>query len=60
MLGFEAFAPGGTPRAEDGELEDVRWVTRAAVRAGEILLPPAESISRRLIEEWLRADEVRD
>jgi len=57
MLGFVAEAPGGTtPRAEDGELEDVRWVTREAVRAGEILLPPAESISRRLIEDWLHAD----
>jgi NAD+ diphosphatase len=53
MLGFEAASTGGTPRAEDGELEDVRWFSREAVRAGEILLPPAESISRRLIEDWL-------
>jgi NAD+ diphosphatase len=53
MLGFEAASPGGTPRAEDSELEDVRWFSRDAVHAGEILLPPAESISRRLIEDWL-------
>jgi NAD+ diphosphatase len=53
MLGFEAESPGGTPRAEDSELEDVRWFSRESVRAGEILLPPAESISRRLIEDWL-------
>jgi len=56
MLGFEAQSEGGTPRAEDSELEDVRWFSRDAVRAGEILLPPAESISRRLIEHWLAAD----
>lgn len=56
MLGFEALAAGGTPTARDGELEDVRWFTRAQVRAGEILLPPAESISRRLIEDWLAGD----
>jgi NAD+ diphosphatase len=53
MLGFVAASPGGTPRAEDSELEDVRWFSRDAVRAGEVLLPPAESISRRLIEDWL-------
>jgi len=53
MLGFEADSPGGTPTATDSELEDVRWFSREAVRAGEILLPPAESISRRLIEDWL-------
>jgi NAD+ diphosphatase len=56
MLGFEAQSPGGVPRADDSELEDVRWFTRESVQAGEILLPPAESISRRLIEGWLAAD----
>jgi NAD+ diphosphatase len=53
MLGFEAASPGGTPHAGDSELEDVRWFSREAVHAGEILLPPSESISRRLIEDWL-------
>lgn len=56
MLGFEAESPGGTPRAGDSELEDVRWFSRDDVRAGSILLPPAESISRRLIEGWLAGD----
>lgn len=56
MLGFEAQSDGGIPRAQDSELEDVRWFTRDAVRAGEILLPPSESISCRLIEHWLDAD----
>jgi NAD+ diphosphatase len=59
MLGFHADSPGGTPRAEDSELEDVRWVSREAVHAGEILLPPVESISRRLIEDWLAAGRTR-
>ncbi len=55
MLSFLAHAPpeGGDPVARDGELEDARWFTRAAVERGEILLPPATSISRRLIEHWL-------
>ena len=58
MLGFEASSPGGEPRADDSELEDVRWFTRAQVRSGEILLPPGESISRRLIEGWLNGADV--
>jgi NAD+ diphosphatase len=53
MLGFEASSPGGTPLAGDSELEDVRWFSREDVHAGRILLPPTESISRRLIEGWL-------
>jgi NAD+ diphosphatase len=59
MLGFEARADGGEPRARDGELQDVRWFTRDAVRAaarGEgtgVELPPAVSIARFLIDGWL-------
>jgi NAD+ diphosphatase len=53
MLGFMAEGLDGEPRAHDNELEDVRWFSREQVRRGEILLPPAESISRRLITQWL-------
>ena len=53
MVGFEAIAAGGEPRAHDGELEDVRWFERHEVASGAITLPPPESISRRLIESWL-------
>ena len=55
MLGFTATAvPGSVPRRSD-ELEDVRWFSRAAIAAGEILLPPATSISHRLVAEWFDA-----
>ena len=53
MLGFLAEGDGATPRLQDEELEDARWFTRSEVRAGDILLPPPEAISRQLIEAWL-------
>jgi NAD+ diphosphatase len=53
MLGFDARWTGGEPAIGDGELEDVRWFTRAEIVGGGILLPPPEAIARRLIEEWL-------
>lgn len=58
MLGFHAASDGGEPRARDGELEEVRWVSRDAVRRalageeGELRLPPGVSIARVLIERW--------
>jgi NAD+ diphosphatase len=59
MIGFEAAARGGEPRPGDGELADVRWfgrdeVAEAANGEGALLLPPPYSISRRLIDGWLR------
>jgi NAD+ diphosphatase len=69
MLGFEAAYAGGAPHTRDGELEDLRWVSRAEVEravarpAGgsrdwelseaELILPPPLAIARRLIEAWL-------
>jgi len=53
MLGFMAEGDGAPPHTQDEELEDARWFTREQVRSGEILLPPPEAISRRLIEAWL-------
>jgi NAD+ diphosphatase len=59
MLGFEARSEGGEPEVSDGELEDVRWFTLAAVRAAsndhgaELRLPPRVSIARFLIERWI-------
>lgn len=52
MLGFMATARAQPIRLLDGELEDARWVTREQLARGEIGLPPAHSISFRLIEEW--------
>jgi NAD+ diphosphatase len=53
MLGFRARWAAGEPAVRDGELEDVRWVTREDLVTGAILLPPREAIARRLIDEWL-------
>jgi NAD+ diphosphatase len=53
MLGFTARAVATMPVLHDGELEDARWVSRAELRSGAVTLPPAESISRRLIDGWL-------
>ena len=54
MLGFRAEAPRAEIVLNDGELEDARWFDRAALLAGTPLLPPALSIARALIDEWLR------
>jgi NAD+ diphosphatase len=59
MLGFHAVSEGGEPRATDGELEEVRWLPREAVREATeggdpgFQLPPPVSIARFLIDRWL-------
>jgi len=58
MLGYHArLAPGSRVAVPDGvEIEEVRWFTReemlAACRSGELRIPPAVSIARRLVEAW--------
>jgi NAD+ diphosphatase len=59
MIGFHAVASNGAPHPGDGELCDVRWFARPEVEAavagkGGLMLPPPYSISRRLIDGWLR------
>jgi NAD+ diphosphatase len=54
MLGFTARADRATPVPHDGELEDARWFSREELLGGSVLLPPRESISRRLIDGWLQ------
>jgi NAD+ diphosphatase len=52
MIGYRATArPGHVPRADE-ELEDARWFTREDIAAGFPGLPPPQSISYRLIEDW--------
>jgi NAD+ diphosphatase len=58
MIGFHAIAAGGEPGPGDGELSEVRWFGRdeveaAVAGAGDLMLPPPYSISRRLIDGWL-------
>jgi NAD+ diphosphatase len=52
MLGFRAVARTHEITLRDGELEDARWFTRADIAAGHPALPPAGSISARLIDGW--------
>lgn len=56
MLGFVAEALTTEIRLFDGEIAQARWFTREeladAMRRGELRLPSAVSIARRLIEHW--------
>jgi NAD+ diphosphatase len=54
MLGFTARASVAPPVLHDGELEDARWFSREQLQSGEVMLPPATAISRRLIDHWLQ------
>ena len=60
MLGFRADAPAGQVITVDREeLAEARWWSRAdllaALRAGELALPPSVSIARHIIEAWYGA-----
>jgi NAD+ diphosphatase len=52
MIGFTARAGADALPRADEELEDVRWFTRAEIAAGTPGLPPPQSVSFRLIEDW--------
>jgi NAD+ diphosphatase len=52
MIGYMARASGNAQPRADEELEDVRWFTREQIAAGEAGLPPPQSVSFRLIEDW--------
>jgi NAD+ diphosphatase len=52
MIGFTAHAAADAEPRADEELEDVRWFTRAEIASGTPGLPPPQSVSFRLIEDW--------
>ena len=57
MLGFVAHAPAGQQIAVDHEeLAEAHWFSRdellAAIKSGDIALPPSVSIARRILEAW--------
>lgn len=60
MIGFTARATGRELEVDRSELEHALWMTRDEVRArieqGTIELSPNDSISRRLVDEWLRGE----
>ena len=58
MLGFYAEGLTEEITIDPGELRDARWFTRDELLAPEangFSLPRADSIARRLIEDWLAA-----
>jgi NAD+ diphosphatase len=57
MLGFHAAAQSSDIRLNDGELIEARWLSRADILAGQVLLPPPISIAYRLIESWFDQGE---
>ncbi|HEX3912797.1 MAG TPA: NAD(+) diphosphatase [Steroidobacteraceae bacterium] len=59
MLGFTARALSTEIRRRDDELEDAQWFSREDVASGRPLVPPAASISYRLIEHWFNAGAGR-
>lgn len=56
MVGFRAHALSTRITVDGEELASARWWTREElaldVATGELLLPPAVSIARRLVEDW--------
>ncbi|MCX6095013.1 MAG: NAD(+) diphosphatase [Candidatus Bipolaricaulota bacterium] len=61
MVGFVAESVGDEIRVDGREIESAEWMTRDAVRretqSGALVLASAKSIARRLIDDWLNADE---
>jgi len=56
MLGYHAFAADPSIHVDGEEIAEARWLSRAelaqACATGEVSLPPAVSIARKLIERW--------
>ncbi|MCD5349815.1 NAD(+) diphosphatase [Kineosporia mesophila] len=59
MLGFHGRALGSEIKVDEVEIAEARWWSRdelqADIKAGTLVLPPAVSIARRLIENWYGA-----
>ena len=60
MIGFTARALSRELSLKESELEEARWMTREevlqAVTRGEVSLSPSDSISRRLLDEWIEGE----
>lgn len=58
MVGFSAEADTEEVHLQEGEIEAARWMSRADMLGSpedeSFRLPRADSISRRLIEDWIR------
>jgi len=61
MIAFEAIiVDPSTARPDGEEIEEIRWFDRdsiyAAVQEGTLLLPPAMSVARAMIDAWYGSD----
>ena len=56
MLGFTAVAISNTIKLNDNELEEAGWFSREDLSSGLIRLPPTLSISRALINGWIKGE----
>lgn len=52
MVGFHAEGLSTDITRNDGELAEADWFTREQLAAGDVALPPQNSIAFRLIEAW--------
>ena len=56
MLGYHAFAEDASIEVDGEEIAEARWFSREelaeACSSGQVSLPPAVSIARKLIERW--------
>lgn len=52
MLGFHADGASTDIRLNDGELADAGWFSREDLAAGQVALPPEQSIAFQLIAQW--------
>lgn len=59
MIGFHAVAETAAIALGDDELEDARWFSREEIARGAAGLPPQQSVSYRLIEQWYDRDAAR-
>jgi NAD+ diphosphatase len=59
MLGFIAEASSSEIVPGDDELEDANWFSREQIAQGTPALPPPQSVSFRLIEEWYDSGALR-
>lgn len=59
MIGFHATADSAEITLGDDELEDARWFSREDIASGAAGLPPALSVSYRLIEHWYDREAAR-
>lgn len=60
MLGFFGVAKSAKITVDADEIDEARWFSRTEITemtaAGELLLPPAVSVSRALVETWHGGD----